>query len=207
VCTNLISEEFTPSVRHGNLFIGAAVTATARCVLHSKMLQVGVENMIYCDTDSILFYYDPSLGLLTDVGLGKWTNEYPNATIEHVYALAPKLYSLKLTPKGKETYEAFRAKGVQLTLVNQEKLKFDHAKQLIENIMTGKNVDHVIEVDNMNIFTNSTNNFRPFGQIYTRYNKKKVRAIITKRIFERVEEINWNTTDSIQTFPYGYELM
>jgi hypothetical protein len=202
-----LKEEFTPSVRHGNLFIGAAVTATARCVLHSKMLQVGVENMIYCDTDSIIFYYDPELGTLTDVGLGKWTNEYPNAVIDQVYALAPKLYSLKLSPKGKETYESFRAKGVQLTLVNQEKLKFEHAKQLIENIMTGKNLDYVIEVDNMNIFTNSTNNFRPFGQIYTRYNKKKVRAIITKRVFEKVEAIDWNTICSIQTFPYGYELM
>lgn len=202
-----LKDEFVPSVRHGNLFIGAAVTATARCVLHTKMIQVGVENMIYCDTDSIIFYYDPILGTLTDVGLGKWTNEYPNSTIDHVYALAPKLYSLKLTPKGKETYETFRAKGVQLTLLNQEKLKFEHAKILIENIMTGKNNEHVIEVDNMNIFTNSTNNYKPYGQIFTRYNKKKVRAIITKRIFERVQEIDWESTHSIQTFPYGYESM
>lgn len=200
-----LKDEFLPSVRHGNLFIGAAVTATARCVLHSKMLQVGVENMIYCDTDSIIFYYDPILGHLTDVGLGKWTNEYPTSTIDHVYALAPKLYSLKLTPRGKEAYETFRAKGVQLTLVNQQKLKFDHVKQLIENIMTGRNTDYVIEVDNMNIFTNSTNNQRPYGQMYTRYNKKKVRAIITKRIFNRMEFINWDTIDSIQTYPYGYE--
>lgn len=200
-----LKDEFIPSVRHGNLFIGAAVTATARCVLHSKMLQVGVENMIYCDTDSIIFYYDPELGILTDVGLGKWTNEYPTSVIDHVYALAPKLYSLKLSPRGKDSYESFRAKGVQLTLINQEKLKFDYVKQLIENIMTGQNNDYVIEVDNMNIFTNSTNNQRPYGQLYTRYNKKKVRAIITKRVFERVEKINWETVDSIQTFPYGYE--
>lgn len=200
-----LKEEFIPAVRHGNLFIGAAVTATARCVLHSKMLQVGVYNMIYCDTDSIIFFYDQELGILTDVGLGKWTNEYPYCKIDHVYALAPKLYSLKLSPVGKESYESFRAKGVQLTLLNQDKLKFEHVKQLIENIMTGQNNDYVIEVDNMNIFTNSTNNARPYGQLYTRYNKKKVRAIITKRIFERVENINWETTEAIQTYPYGYE--
>lgn len=201
-----MKEEFVPPVKHGNLFIGAAVTATARCVLHSKMLQVGVHNMIYCDTDSIIFLYDPELGVLTDVGLGKWTNEYPGAIIEHVYALAPKLYSLKLRTIGSSSsYETFRAKGVQLTLLNQEKIKFDHVKALIENLITGKNCEFALEVDNMNIFTNSTNNLRPYGQLYTRYNKKKVRAIITKRVFEKVDVINWEECKAIPTFPYGYE--
>jgi hypothetical protein len=202
-----VKDEYVPNVRHGNLFIGAAVTATARCVLHSKMLQVGVSNMIYCDTDSIIFAYDPDLGILTDVGLGKWTNEYPDSVIEHVYALAPKLYSLKLKPRNKNTYETFRAKGVQLTLLNQDKIKFEHVKQLITNLLSGDESNFAIEVDNMNIFTNSTNNLLPYGQLFTRYNKKKVRAIITKRIFEQTPTINWEEIASIQTFPYGYESM
>jgi hypothetical protein len=201
-----LKDEFIAAVKHGNLFIGAAVTATARCVLHQKMLQVGVRNMIYCDTDSIIFLYDPELGKLTDVGLGKWTNEYPHSVIEHVYALAPKLYSLKLRPIGKEfSYESFRAKGVQLTLQNQEKIKFNHVKVLIENLIKGEKCDFAIEVDNMNIFTNSTNNQLPYGQLYTRYNKKKVRAIITKRVVGKITELNWEEITSIPTFPYGYE--
>lgn len=202
-----LKEEFVPAVKHGNLFIGAAVTATARTILHRKMLQVGVQNMIYCDTDSIIFTYDPELGILTDVGLGKWTNEYPSAIIEHVYALAPKLYSLKLRPVGgeKPSYESFRAKGVQLTLNNQELLKFDHVKCLIENLIKGEECEFALEVDNMNIFTNSTNNALPYGQLYTRYNKKKVRAIITKRVFEKMQIINWDEVSSIRTYPFGYE--
>lgn len=202
-----LKEHFVPAVKHGNLFIGAAVTATARTVLHSKMLQVGPEQMIYCDTDSIIFTKKPELGNLTDVGLGKWTNEYPKSYIKHVYALAPKLYSLKLQPKegDKPDYETFRAKGVQLTLVNQDKIRFDHVKQLIENLIRGEPCEFALEVDNMNIFTNSTNNNLPYGQLYTRYNKKKVRAIITKRIFKKQNDIDWETVDCIPTFPNGYE--
>lgn len=201
-----LKEEYISAVKHGNLFIGAAVTATARCVLHRKMLQVGVQNMIYCDTDSIIFLYDPALGKLTDVGLGKWTDEYPTSVIEHVYALAPKLYSLKLRPLGKDfSYESFRAKGVQLTLGNQEKIKFDHVKTLIENLLAGEKCDFAVEVDNMNIFTNSTNNRLPYGQLYTRYNKKKVRAIITKRVVGKISQINWEEISCIPTFPYGYD--
>lgn len=201
-----IKEEFTASVKHGNLFIGAAVTSTARCILHSKMLQVGPENMIYCDTDSIIFLKNLVLGVLTDVGLGKWTDEYPKHFIMQFYGLAPKLYSLMLQEKNSENepYETFRAKGVQLTLENQKQMVFNNVKPLIENLMTGKNLDQCVEVSNMNIFTNSTNNFLPFGQVYTRYNKKKVRGIITKRFFELMEEVDWDKIDEIQTYPFGY---
>jgi len=203
-----LKDEYLASVRHGNLFIGAAVTATARCILHSKMIQVGVENMVYCDTDSIIFLYDRILGELTDIGLGKWTNEYPMHHIVQFYGLAPKLYSLMLKDKSheKEPYEVFRAKGVQLTLENQTKMVFNNIKPLIEQLITGKVSQYSLEVNNMNIFTNSTNNMMPFGQVYTRYNKKKVRAIITKRCFELVDSINWEVINEIRTYPFGYEI-
>lgn len=203
-----LKEDYLPSVKHGNLFIGAAVTATARCVLHQKMISIGPERIIYCDTDSIVFKYNIIMGILTDVGLGKWTNEYPKYYILQFYGLAPKLYSLKLQEKVNENepYETFRAKGVQLTLGNQIKLAFENIKPLIEKLVTGKKSNYTLEVDNMNIFTNSTNNALPFGQVYTRYNKKEVRAIITKRYFELVNSIDWEVVSEIQTYPFGYDL-
>lgn len=203
-----LKQEYLPSVKHGNLFIGAAVTAHARCVLHSKMLVVGPENVIYCDTDSIVLIKKAFMGILTDVGLGKWTDEYPKYHILQIYALAPKLYSLMLQLKSNEneSYESFRAKGVQLTLTNQEKLAFNNIKPLIENLITGKNTDYSVEVNNFSIFSNSTNNRLPFGQVYTRENVKKIRGIITKRFFELVNEIDWNIISQIQTYPFGYEI-
>lgn len=202
-----IKDEFLPSVKHGNLFIAAAVTATARCRLHKKMIELGEENIIYCDTDSLVLKYKESvMGKITGVGLGQWTNEYPKHHISHFYGLAPKLYSLKLhEKKDGEGYETFRAKGVQLTIENQKKLTFDAVKPLIEDLVCGKNEKSTISVDNFNIFTNSTNNALPFGQVYTRKNQKQIRSIMSKRDVELVNHIDWENITEIQTFPFGYE--
>jgi len=198
-----LKEEFIEPVRHGNIFIAAKVTETARCVLHRQMLRIGPERIIYCDTDSIIFLWD-KLQQLTGVGLGKWTNEYPNETIIQVYALAPKLYSLQLM-KQDAIKESFRAKGVQMTLENQAKMSFEHVKPLIQSICKKEANPLCLSVKNFNIFTNSGNNALPYGQVFTRYNEKKVRAIITKRIFYSIEDINWETIPQVRTFPIGYD--
>ena len=201
-----VKNEFINPVRHGNLFIAAKVTETARCVLHQKMLQVGPENIIYCDTDSVIFLYSSLMGILTDIGLGKWTNEYPQHVIEHVYALAPKLYSLRLKLKEETSYEVFRAKGIQMTLENQNRMLFESVKPLIENIIRGANSQFTIPVKNFTIFSNSGNSALPYGQVYSRYNEKKVRAIITKRLFQVNQEFTWENCRQIRTFPFGFEL-
>ena len=200
-----LKEEFIAPVRHGNVFIAAKVTETARCVLHRQMLKVGPERVIYCDTDSIIFLRKKHCTQqLTGVGLGKWTNEYPDHIITQVYALAPKLYSLTLSQK-EESYETFRAKGVQMTLVNQEKMSFDRIKPLIESLLMNREDPLTVAVSNFTIFTNSGNNALPYGQVFTRYNEKKVRAIITKRVFNVIESIDWETVSQLRTFPVGYE--
>lgn len=201
--TYKLKDEFVHAVKHGNIFIAAKVTETARCVLHAQMIKIGPERIIYCDTDSIIFCYIESLGDLTGVGLGKWTNEYPTKKIKQVYALAPKLYSLMF--EGESLNEVVKAKGIQMTLVNQEKMKFCHVQKLIEDFMEKKENGYTIQVNNFSIFTNSGNSALPYGSVYTRYNEKKVRAIITKRIVP-LEKINWGNTSSIQTYPIGYEL-
>lgn len=198
-----LKEEFIEPVRHGNIFIAAKVTETARCVLHRQMLRIGPERVIYCDTDSIIFLWD-KIQQLTGVGLGKWTNEYPNEKIIQVYALAPKLYSLQLEKKD-AIKETFRAKGVQMTLENQEKMTFERVKPLIESILRSEKNPLTIAVNNFTIFTNSGNNALPYGQVFSRYNEKKVRAIITKRIFYTLNSIDWEQIPQLRTFPVGYE--
>ena len=198
-----LKEQFINPVRHGNVFIAAKVTETARCVLHKQMLRIGPERIIYCDTDSIIFLWD-KITQLIGVGLGHWTNEYPTQTIEQVYALAPKLYSLTLRKNNTE-YESFRAKGVQMTLENQRRMTFDRVKPLIESILRGDEHPLTVSVKNFSIFTNSGNNALPYGQVYTRYNEKQVRAIITKRVFNIHSSIDWNEIASLRTFPIGYE--
>jgi 3-dehydroquinate synthase class II len=123
--------------------------------------------------------------------------------------LAPKLYALELGPKdGSQEpgpqFESFRAKGIQMTLENQSRLGFDTILPLIRRTIEDKTAEHTINVKNFNIFTNSTNNALPFGNLFSRYNTKKVRVIITKRTIEEVDEVNFETLGEINTFPPGY---
>lgn len=197
---------FIQPVAHGNIWLAASVTAWARITLHKQMLRIGAENIIYCDTDSIIFKWPKNGENLSGIGLGQWTDEYPKNVIQKVYALAPKLYALTLgNRQSEETYESFRAKGVQMTLQNQIKMSFQNILPLIQQTIENKSEEHTIEVDNFTIFTNSTNNHLPFGNLFSRYNKKKVRVIITKRTIEELEECNFEELAEINTYPPGYQ--
>lgn len=206
---------FVAPVAHGNVFLAAAVTAWARITLHRQMLKIGADRLIYCDTDSIIFRWPKNGQNLSGIGLGKWTDEYPKNRIIRVYALAPKLYALTLGPKNvtmdrdlleQGCYESFRAKGIQMTLENQSRLGFAQILPLLKQTMEDKDKgkEHTIEVNNFNIFTNSTNNVLPFGNLFSRYNTKKVRVIITKRTVEEVESCDFDQLAEINTFPPGY---
>ncbi len=199
-----IKKEFIHSVAHGNLFIAGYVTIHARCVLHRQMLKIGPEYIIYCDTDSIIaFIREELLAFLTGLGLGKWADEYPNNLIESVFALAPKLYSIMMQ-KSNATVEQIKAKGVQLSLTNQSLLTFEKIKPLLEDLVSTTSQKKTIRVDNFSIFSNSTNNLRPYGEVYSRENHKDVRGIITKRKVQNLENINWEEISEIVTYPIGY---
>ena len=200
-------DPFINPVPHGNVWMAAAVTAWARIALHTQMIRIGPERLIYCDTDSIIFLWPKTGPNLSGIGLGKWTDEYPKNRIVKVYALDPKMYALVLADDAKGTsYESFRAKGVQMTLANQEKMGFESILPLIQKTVTEKETMHTIEVANFSIFTNSMNNQLPFGVLYSRYNTKKVRVIITKRTIEEVQGCNFEEVAEINTFPPGYSL-
>lgn len=200
-----MKSEYIPSVRHGNLFIAGYVTIHARCVLHKQMLVIGPENVIYCDTDSIIAFIKAELlPVLTGTGLGKWADEYPNETIKAVFALAPKLYSIMLE-KNNEISEKLKAKGVMFSLNNQKLLQFDNVKGLIEDLIHHNAQQRTIKVDNFTIYSNSTNSNLPYGKVYSRENIKEVRGVITKRKIADIPHIEWNSISEIETSPFGFD--
>ena len=199
-------DAFIRAVPHGNIWLAASVTAWARITLHKQMLRIGADRLIYCDTDSIIFRWPKNGENLSGVGLGHWTDEYPSHTIERVYALAPKLYALTVSDKNNPSQqkESYRAKGVQMTLANQIQMSFQNILPLIQKTITDKETQHTIPVNHFSIFTNSTNNQLPFGLLYTRYNTKNVRVIITKRIVEDLDSCDFDELAEINTYPPGY---
>ena len=65
------------------------ITAIGRINLVSGMLDVGFENVLYCDTDSIFSTKKMSESLIHSTELGKWKLE---DEIKRALFLAPKMY-------------------------------------------------------------------------------------------------------------------
>lgn len=169
-----------------NIYLAAKVTEWARTILHTEMLRIGPPNVLYCDTDSIMYECDDEEVLLGH-GLGEWVDEYPNDRIVKLYVLAPKFYFLL-----KENGESLlKSKGVQLTLANTRKINEEKLMAQILEVLypvldeqSGELApfESFIEVDNMIIGVNSTNSALPYGCMLTRYTEpKKVRPVYSKR--------------------------
>jgi hypothetical protein len=195
----------------GNIFLAAKVTEHARCILHSQMLRIGPERVLYCDTDSIIFKWSKEGLDLTGIGLGKWTDEHPNEQIVEFLALAPKFYMLVYADHERD----IKVKGVQLTVQNTEKLTAHRLKEMLwmdwkSNRQAGekRKQDEVLEVDYMSIFSNCQQNQGVnYGVMMTRYGKKTVQVVLSKRSVVRPSSVELTELDdmlSIRTIPFGY---
>jgi hypothetical protein len=200
-----------------NIFLASKVTEWARTILHTEMLRIGPKNILYCDTDSIMFIR--KLGApIRGHGLGEWVDEYPDDKIVKLYVLAPKFYFLL-----KEDGESLlKSKGVQLTLKNSKRI---NEERLIQQVLelTFPVVDaqgqiapfeNFIEVENMIIGINSTNSKIAYGTMLTRYTEpKKVRPVYSKREVVRIflknkaqRPLNLDEIRRVYTLPHGYFL-
>lgn len=168
-----------------NIYLASKVTEWARTILHREMLRIGPKQILYCDTDSIM-YQCKDTEVIDGHGLGEWVDEYPDERIVKLYVLAPKFYFLL-----KQNGEALlKSKGIQLTLANSRLINEERvSKQILEVIYPALNengeiadFESFIEVENMIIGVNSTNSNLPYGCMLTRYTEpKKVRPVFSKR--------------------------
>lgn len=203
-----LKSDFTPENAKGNLFLAAKVTEHARCILHRQMLKIHPERVLYCDTDSILFIWPENGVDLTGIGLGKWTNEYPKKKITEFLALAPKFYMLVFAEES-----TLKVKGVQLTQPNIQRLDKDTLKQLLwdeySNQEAGTKRKSEVYADHMTIFSNChANRGVQYGVMMTRYAKKIVQFVVTKRVLIK-ENVPTDITqlENIKTLPYGHRLL
>jgi hypothetical protein len=184
-----------------NIYLAAAVTAQARCYLHSKMISIGPERILYCDTDSIIFLYPKTSPSLAGIGLGKWTDEYPDQEILEFMAIAPKCYLLKLEDK-----HSIKAKGCIMTVENQKKLTVDSFLGLIESFCIQKQMETVY-LKNFSIFPNSVDIQFPYGTMFSRTNEKGVRCVLSKRsLLEDYDgnEVLGKEVHRVMLMPFGY---
>jgi len=130
-------ETFEEESNTTNEVIAAFTTCFARLELLKHIKSVG-RNILYCDTDSIIFVtrrvtnsdgtsgYDiyPELG----DSLGELTNELsPGVYISHFVTTAPKSYSYRCN----DGSEVCKFKGLTLNFLNSLRVNFDAVKELL----------------------------------------------------------------------------
>ncbi|PIC30688.1 hypothetical protein B9Z55_021846 [Caenorhabditis nigoni] len=122
-----------------NLVIAAITTSSGRLRLTEAIERVGVDNMIYCDTDSLIFKRhkdeDP-LGDLKGQQLGYLVNEIPEGSeLTEVVTMAPKAYGLKIKKSDGTFTESVKAKGMTMTFGNSRFITFDAMKKSMRDFI------------------------------------------------------------------------
>jgi hypothetical protein len=96
-----------------NVATGASITGFARAHLLDAICTVGIENVIYCDTDSMILEPGTDVsGLRRDGKLGAWEWE---GTGNPCYVAGKKMYGLKWIAGPNEGKEKLAHKGAKLT--------------------------------------------------------------------------------------------
>jgi len=123
-----------------NIAIASTTTGWARVWLYNAFLTVGLDNVLYCDTDSLIYYHPTANNpIKTDSTLGGLTDELEGkGYIDELVALAPKTYAYK-TSDGKLEV---KAKGFRLTTVVSEKINFESMRHLVLQNSTKKIAVH-----------------------------------------------------------------
>ena len=86
--------------RKTNVILAAFTTAHARIILYRNMQMVkNARNVLYCDTDSIMYIHDKNQSEAVDIpigtGLGEMTNELPEEVlIDKFWSTGPKFYCM-----------------------------------------------------------------------------------------------------------------
>lgn len=190
-----------------NIWIGASVTAHARCILHRKLIAIGEENAIYCDTDSVKGLHYRNNRVPTGIGLGSWVDEHPNEEIESVHSFAPKCYNDRING-----INHTKGKGVVITVENQELLnEYLLMDKMIVSVFfynhqpTDKDS---VTLKNFTISSNSKYPQLPYGSMLSTHNDKVLRPMITKRqiirYFGPTEDKTLADFERVYTVPWGY---
>lgn len=193
--------EDTFPMRSNNFCIAATVTAHARCILHREMYRVGPEKVIYCDTDSIIYFHPMNIQRTEIKGLGHFINEYPDHDIIRFLALGPKSYILEIRDKEM----VIKSKGVQMTVDNVAKITYDKIEEMILKSVRREQIIP-IQAHYMQIKPNSTIRDMDYALLLTCEGEKIIQPMYTKRNLMFDSDLdNLDTVNPVRLYPFGYE--
>ena len=182
-------DDATPSQTNINIFVAAFTTCLARLKLY-RALDCLKENVLYFDTDSIIYHWKPN-GPALPLGnyLGQFTNELDHGDyIVDFAAAGPKNYGYR-TFKGKVEC---KVRGFRLNTRGQEQLNFDILKNnIIQEITNPQSTPNSIPVFNPHKIVRDPET----KKLKTQTEIKRYQLVFDKRVVEG---------NSFKSYPYGY---
>ena len=184
-------DDAADSPRKTNVILAAFTTAHARVILYNYLSKIkNQENILYCDTDSVMYVHDTRTSHDFDIStgsfLGDMTDELPRGVeIDKFWSAGPKFYCFTGQDTSKQTdYSVFKIKGVTLNRCVERYFNPDTFKRLV----LGET--HLLESP----FTTMNRSVKR-GTIQTKYFNKKSRVTNSKRIYNSI---------SGKSVPFGY---
>ena len=187
------AEERVPSLRHTNEVIGAYVTAGARIHLYRYLDRVG-ENVLYCDTDSILYVQPRDEPPLIDTGdnLGDMTSELkPGQYIAEFVSGGPKNYAYRMLDAQGRSETVCKVRGITLNYTASQLVNFDVIRDMILN----REPDSVVVVHTDHKIKRKKRRSKGAVSIITEPEDKRYRISFFKR--RRLNDNN--------SVPFGYK--
>jgi len=152
-------DKFTKNAKNNNPYLGTFVLSHARRRLHEMMVQIGLDRVIYCDTDSIAYTHDTENeenNPETGEELGEWENEAHGFEqgnfIKEFIGMGPKSYCEVFSkPELQGMDFLLKFKGVRTTEKTFSYLNPDSLRTLVQNYCIDPDADWGIGVDSWTI--------------------------------------------------------
>ena len=184
-------DECAPIQVNINIFIACFTTCWARLKLYEGIKQLHPEQVLYFDTDSLIYHWKPGQPELP-LGnhLGEFTNELkPGDHIVEFAAAGPKNYAYK-THLGKTEC---KVRGFSLNSRGQQQLNFDILKKNVQDELQYPQVEaRDIPVWNPFKITRDNRN----KKLCTQSELKRYQLVFDKRVINPI---------TFQSYPYGFK--
>ena len=181
-----------------NIIVALATSAYGRMKLSKEIIKLGAQ-ILYTDTDSVMFLtserYLPILGDF----LGEFKDEFPDAKILSFASLGPKNYILNYMTKEGILCSYIIAGGFTLNISARKHVHSKSINQIIDDYLDN-NQNNIVNFQINNRFLKDTVNF----DMYTVNLSRTYKLSLSKRVILRKKLKNDKNTTFIDTKPFGF---
>ena len=174
-------DQFVDNHNSTNIFIACFTTSHARLMLYEKLEYLD-RQVLYFDTDSIIYIDDGTKKIETGDTLGCLTDELSGKVITNFVSTGPKSYSFIYGNNEQKS----AIKGFTLNHENNSILNHDSMKQIVKKQI------RELKIVNKNKITPQNH------EILNKYQEKIFKLGYNKRVLKHIDDNN------IDTIPYGF---